>query len=485
MKYIYTLITFFVIGNFVNAQNVYVDKDLFVSGGATLYVSGTFTVTANAVYTNDAIVEIKGDITNSRVAMPQGIGLTKITGSSSQTIGGAQPFLVNNIIFNNSTVGSTDISLSQDLIIGGAASFTNGIIVPGVNYITFNEEATVSVVGSDISHVNGTVKKIGDETFTFPIGDGIKVRPAGISAPALITDEFTASYSHTSPTFGIIGAGLHHISQIEKWQINRIIGTSQPFVTLSYETPYSGGISTLSDLRVASLISGTWTNKGGNATGNLISGIVDATIASDNWGEFTLASFSSDNPLPITLISFQASYNPIVNGVDLHWVTASESNSDYYTILRSTDGITWNEITKINAAGASDNLIDYMYTDFDALDGQNYYIIRETDYSGETCYSNIVIEDIHARNCVLMVFPNPVNSNSVLHFWTHENGVFYYEISNSLGQILTHKEIKLLSGENIISLDSDDLLPGTYFVKIFNADKSMKHIITFVKLKDK
>ncbi len=54
---------------------------------------------------------------------------------------------------------------------------------------------------------------------------------------------------------------------------------------------------------------------------------------------------------PIELISFDAKLNG--GEVELHWVTASEINNDYFTIERSKDVLVWDEINNVNGAGNS------------------------------------------------------------------------------------------------------------------------------------
>ena len=67
---------------------------------------------------------------------------------------------------------------------------------------------------------------------------------------------------------------------------------------------------------------------------------------------FTLATINSTTtPLPIGLIFFSASVD---NGsVLLKWATASENNSDYFEVQRSTNGTTWQSLTQVKAADNS------------------------------------------------------------------------------------------------------------------------------------
>ena len=84
--------------------------------------------------------------------------------------------------------------------------------------------------------------------------------------------------------------------------------------------------------------------------------------------------------LPVELLYFEGTKYPTFNL--LKWSTASESNSDYFSIEVSTDGLTWKKIGEKKAAGNSNTKIDYSYThSFDNHD-INYYKLLQYDYDG-------------------------------------------------------------------------------------------------------
>jgi hypothetical protein len=64
---------------------------------------------------------------------------------------------------------------------------------------------------------------------------------------------------------------------------------------------------------------------------------------------------SLNNITAIELVSFNINLrdNKVVK---IDWQTASEMNNDYFTIERSTNGIDWQELTKIDGAGNSSSL---------------------------------------------------------------------------------------------------------------------------------
>jgi hypothetical protein len=88
-------------------------------------------------------------------------------------------------------------------------------------------------------------------------------------------------------------------------------------------------------------------------------------------------------PLPIELISFEG--YEYEQGNLLVWKTASESNTDYYLIERSTTG-EFNESSVIgikSAVGNSNQKTEYSFVDKNFTEGINYYRLVQVDIDGK------------------------------------------------------------------------------------------------------
>lgn len=84
--------------------------------------------------------------------------------------------------------------------------------------------------------------------------------------------------------------------------------------------------------------------------------------------------------LPIELSSFTVSR--VHDFADLRWTTISESNNDYFSLFRSNDGLTWQELTQISGSGTTTAARNYRYLDMSPLNGLSYYLLQQTDYDG-------------------------------------------------------------------------------------------------------
>ena len=311
------------------------------------------------------------------------------SGANSQSISGSGT--LNAWKFEvNKTSGS--VSMAMNASVYGNLNLTNGIVFTSVSALIKVQDNATSTNASNTSFINGPMQKIGNDAFTFPLGKNSLLRTIGINvgSGATVSDVFTAEYFYFNPqsVYGTaVDVSLNHVSSCEYWTLTQNTGSSTKNVTLSWAAN-SCGVTALSDLRVARWNSTQWLNEGNTATsGNTSAGTVTSAVTT-GWGPFTLASISSQNPLPIELLSFTAKFADGV--VETQWTTASEINNDYFTVERSSDGIHFTAIGLVRGAGNSTQLLNYSLFDENPYTGLIYYRLKQTDYDGTSTYSDIV-----------------------------------------------------------------------------------------------
>ncbi len=112
--------------------------------------------------------------------------------------------------------------------------------------------------------------------------------------------------------------------------------------------------------------------------------------------------------LPLTLVNFTA--EKLNGSVQLQWQTENEFNTAFFTIQRSTDGISYVNLGKVNAKGNSIAKSSYNYVDnistlaVDKL----YYRLLQADIDGKTTYSKVVTINTD-RQTGFSIFPNPAS----------------------------------------------------------------------------
>ncbi len=203
----------------------------------------------------------------------------------------------------------------------------------------------------------------------------------------------------------------------------------------------------------------TFVQASAGATGNKVATSSD----SESWSAVQVA-VRFDITLPVELLYFTARSEG--NAVLINWATATEINNDYFSIEKSKDGITFQELSKVNGAGNSDEKIEYQAVDESPFNGITYYRIKQTDFDGQYEYSNLIVAD-YTREFEVQLFPNPSSRRITLTTARPLDNVTVF-IKNSLNKAI--KEISNISGHSII-IDREDLPSGLYFLQLMEDDR--------------
>ncbi|MBK7853237.1 MAG: T9SS type A sorting domain-containing protein [Bacteroidetes bacterium] len=137
------------------------------------------------------------------------------------------------------------------------------------------------------------------------------------------------------------------------------------------------------------------------------------------------------SPLPIELLSFTGKNTWKGNVLD--WKTASEINNSYFTLERSYDTKSFEEIAKIDGAGNSSETHDYTYLDRTAKTGLVYYRLKQTDFDGTFTYSNTIALRSADSKGLFTVYPNPNEGTFTLTFTGNDDSTYCLQIFNALG----------------------------------------------------
>lgn len=159
-------------------------------------------------------------------------------------------------------------------------------------------------------------------------------------------------------------------------------------------------------------------------------------------GYYTIGTKNaSASPLPIELVHFSG--NVCNNQVCLEWLTASESNNDYYTIERSSDGINFHDFLNVDSKainGNSETLLSYSANDIEPLDGLSYYRLKQIDFNQTVSYSNIISVNFSSEKAIKFnVFPNP------------SSGEFFIDVNGAQTNLNLEVKISDLLGRKVYS----------------------------------
>jgi len=166
--------------------------------------------------------------------------------------------------------------------------------------------------------------------------------------------------------------------------------------------------------------------------------------------------------LPVGFLSFDAHIDK--NRVLLEWKVGSETTSDYYTVQRSTDGIEFESIYRLQASEQG-TVNNYHYVDDGAPAGQLYYRIVQTDFDGLFAYSDVVAVQL-VKNQELRLVPNPAQDLVQLFYETSHSESGLLHIKTTTGQTVKTISVNSQEGQNSIDLDVEDLKRGVYIVEL-------------------
>ncbi|MCB0516226.1 MAG: choice-of-anchor L domain-containing protein [Chitinophagales bacterium] len=205
-----------------------------------------------------------------------------------------------------------------------------------------------------------------------------------------------------------------------------------------------------------------------------ISSIVDATCTE----KITVAGVSCEGPTAVEFLSFKGEKTP--EGNILTWTTASETNSDYFALMRAYDGINFSEINRQKAKGNSQSLQQYAYADKNFVAGKNYYRVDEYDANGKIQSTQVVmIHNTNISDQLLQIVPVPARENIISYFTSANAQQVTISVFDVSGRQQSTQTTSAQIGNNSFSISISDLPTGVYLLQI----KTAQNIFTrkFIK----
>jgi hypothetical protein len=162
--------------------------------------------------------------------------------------------------------------------------------------------------------------------------------------------------------------------------------------------------------------------------------------------------------LPVELLNFDARQQ---NGeVHLNWTTVSEINNDFFTIERSMNQVTWEEVETLPGSGTSYLTNHYASIDPKPYTGTSYYRLKQTDTNGDFSHSYVVSVEIKRDD--YSIYPNPAQDQ--LSVRGPSDNVAYIQLRDATGKLVAHFDRQNYTME--IPLSQYNLKAGLYVIEI-------------------
>jgi hypothetical protein len=487
-------------GNGGTALNI--NGDLIINTGVTfsiglsanMIVHGNYTQASLSTFnlqnsTNNNLVRLQGDISAAGIITESNTGLPvlELNGSFNQNISFTGSITNSVSVRINNAAG---VTLTSALVISYNLSLQTGKIKTTTpSLLILNDNATVTG-GSVSSFVEGPMKKIGDDNFTFPVGKGSIYAPIGfISTGMATTDAFQAEYFRLNPqtAFGVNyqSPPIHHISYVEYWKLDKVAGNVNIPAKITLAVTENSFAKDLATLYVSRYNSADMQWKSDNADskipGPVIAPYVTGTITSpflSPFGIFTIATSEPEliNPLPVTLISFSAvKMNNKQSRIEWH-LADYYSTSVKFEIERSANG---NVFETISTSEANSSNRAYTFYDFSLPEGKIRYRLKLIDKDGMIAYSNIVSLQQEIKNIEINLYPDPVTDKAIINIYSSSIRTITIEIYDASGKSIRQWQQNLSGGRNLLPLHTKDFTAGIYFLCV--RTEYGREVVQFIK----
>ena len=456
----------------VTASGSYIYVDGNANGGITNQGTGTFdsdgTISLEGNWINNASTNGFTNIDNT--------GSVVFSGTTLQQIGGSQLTDFENLTMNNSGAGAY-ISTNQQ--IEYTLTMTDGdfdLRDNNVQLVQSTSTVSSETTAKRIKATDGVSDGQGTGTiYTVRTNPSGNVANLGLNLVSVMTGNITITRGHLVQS----GTGIFS-------------GNSSVFryFQVSPATNGGGGLSVtfqdcytpeLNGHNPAELILYQWIeqNSSGiefwspipdNSTGGSVA--ITQTLRNSTLNYYKVTLGSVTHPLPVELMTFEAVCKD--NGTLLQWSTASEINNDYFTIQRSDDGKTYNDIATITGNGTSNYQNNYQYLDAQPRSGTAYYRLIQTDFNGDESTLNIASANCSSinQNEDFYIINNPASDNVQLQISGIIGKSYTLSFIDQLGRQLIERNIHLNNTDDKINFNIQSLSEGIYNV-VFYSDNNL------------
>lgn len=465
-------------------------------------VAGNF-VTANSTSIfrmNGRYMKVAGNFTNNNGTTT----FTNIGGSTVEFNGTANQFFTNtngsislNRVLMNKPSGKLYLSGANSIMnIDTALTMTNGIIntrsLAALEVNVKNPSNPAVNAGNANSYIDGRLRRkvFNNANLDFPLGDsayakGYQLANITWTSATVISDlqgQFTSwpgVWPNPGPTASECIIATYDALPIFNhgyWTFLRGAsgGSNGTYNITLNNNNYSnsagsnGWTVAAADTATNPLLSASW-----GLIGNCV---ISSTAAVTQRSGINVApnfnrrytTVQSTTPLPIELLSFDAQRKGMQT--ICNWETASETNNDYFELLRSDNAEQYEVIAKIPGYGhgTTTQPRSYSFTDKDACNNIRYYRLKQVDIDGTTSYSEVVSVRCKREGGDVSVYPNPAQNAITVSFYEDEDTEINLQIVDYTGRIVYEESLKSLRGTNFATLSLSNLAKGVYYIQLID-----------------
>ncbi len=214
---------------------------------------------------------------------------------------------------------------------------------------------------------------------------------------------------------------------------------------------------------------------------NLLAPACGWNVAGVSWGgnlsQLGLPNFPQSDfaagppclPLAVELLEFNADWDNEGN-VQLNWLTATEEDLDFFTIERSVNGETYEDVHSQQALGNSNSNNGYDAIDINPPTGDLLYRLRMVDLDGDVELSKVVHLSRGPVGITIGLYPNPVNDVIYLESNSDEGQMIIVQLFDITGKLQLQEAVYVQQGFFRAEVPLYLLSPGFYIAKLANPE---------------
>lgn len=408
-------------------------------------------------------------VNNGTINQMASTGSFVFTGSGNNTISGSSSPIFDQFQIMKS--GAAKVSLLQDIHIAGSIGFTSGLIDLN-GYNLFLQPAALLNGENENSRIIGSSG--GYIEIATPLNAPNAINPGNLGAIISSAQNLGSTVIHRSHISQTNAYGMGS-SVLREYNIMPADNTSlNATVRFTYLNAELNGLDGNSLALWQSPNNISWTDIGFTSRDAATHYVEKDGLS--NLSKFTLSS--TNNALPVLFSSFSVQ---CANGASiLAWKTAQEQNSHSFNVQKTTDGVQWQTIAILPAAGNSNTQKAYSYTD-GSSSGKTFYRIAEYDANGLLMYSGLVSSNCEVGNTNITIYPNPVRDMLWIGLNASAASTVKTELSDSKGVLVRMQSDNITRGTNKFSVNMQGLPAGIYEMSLYWNNGTSTKFIKIVK----
>lgn len=157
------------------------------------------------------------------------------------------------------------------------------------------------------------------------------------------------------------------------------------------------------------------------------------------------------------------------SNVNVKWSTASETNNQLFEVERSTDGMQFTSIAKVNSQNGNSTIPQfYQYTDLSLSPAVYYYRIKQVDFDGGYAFSPVRSVNLTENNRfnVNEVYPNPFSNKVNVSINSAVATIVNITMNDINGREIKASAHKVIEGLNTVEFNAAELVSGVYFITV-------------------